>query len=137
MMTPFLTGANQRIPDLVYSDNDDPVTDTTENAGQDTGVHEETGRNIGVDDEDEHVNLDGNEESAQATGVDKDDGVEDELSIMDTANNNHAEPTNDTVYEQFQNAIRIGRKAGLNNDHRRPKRNNKTPGTQACMQICW
>ena len=36
------------------------------------------GQNIGVDDEDEDVNLDGNEEPAQATAVDKDDGVEDE-----------------------------------------------------------
>ena len=83
-------------------------------------MHEETGQNIGVNDEDEDVNLDGNGEPAQATGVDKD-----ELSIMDTANDNHAEPTSETLYEQFQNAIRIGRKAGLNDDHRQPKRNKQ------------
>jgi len=99
------------------SDNDDPTPNITEEIVQNTGVDEESGQNTGVEDD---VNLDSNEESGQITGVDKD-----EPSIMDTSNDNHAEPTGETVYEQFQNAIRMGCKAGLNNNHRRPKQNKQ------------
>ena len=74
------------------------------------------------------MNLDSSEESGEITGVDQD-----EPSIMDALNYNQTEPIGETVYEQFQKAIRMERKAGLRNNHRRAKQNKGNTKDPASM----